>query len=368
MIPSAYVHVPFCQSICTYCAFFRSARKDWIDPWLERITREISAALKKARKENPDFFLKTVYIGGGTPSLLDEEQLDRLLGCFDGYTDPEGEWTMEANPESITREKLALARAHGVSRLSIGLQTFDEKRLASLGRHHSAAVGRQAVEMAKAAGFDSISVDLMYGFWDQSLSDLQKDLDAFLELDVDHLSIYSLILEPDSIFGRQHMQEIDEEMGALMYEAIEERLEKAGYVHYEVSSYARNEKYGLHNTLIWEDGLYYGFGCGAIGRDEGGLCHYEGSLKDYIENKGQRVREFDASPWFDALMTGLRTIWGVDLRAWQNRYHKDFLACCSPVLQKYPDGLRIEGGRLKTTSRGREILDSILVDFLMLDC
>lgn len=367
MIPSAYVHVPFCASICRYCAFERTARVSWIEPWLERICAEIRQTLQKARSENPDFFLETIYIGGGTPSLLSARQLDRLLGCFDGYFSSAGEWTLEANPESVDAGRLETARRHGVNRLSIGIQSFDDARLQALGRRHSAAQALRAVELAREAGFDNISADLMYGFSDQSELQLALDLQAFLGLDIDHLSIYSLIVEPDSIFGRQHLQEIDDEQGAALYEQIERTLQAAGYRHYEVSSYARNGKFGRHNLRIWQDGPYYGFGFGAVGRDETGLYRWDGTLKEYIDGCADRIYEENSSPWFDALMTGLRTDWGVDLKRWNQKYGRDFRRDFGRVLERYPRQLVIENGCLKTTGSGREILDSILVDFLMED-
>lgn len=366
MIPSAYVHVPFCASICSYCAFSRSANLRLIEPWLQRITNEITNELSAARQKDPDFALQTIYIGGGTPSVLSTEQLARLLVCLKDFFDPQGEWTIEANPESMDEEKLALCKAMGVNRLSIGVQSFDDQRLKALGRRHTAARARESFEAARIAGFDNISLDLMYGFVDESLEQLNADLECFLALDAEHLSIYSLILEPDSVLGkRSGYEEIEEEAGALQYERIEEVLQKAGYEHYEISSYAKNGRYGEHNCRIWMDGPYYGFGYGAIGRDDTGLHHFAGSLADYVSGKGNREYEPDDNPWFDALMTGLRTVFGIDVEAWNDKYQKDLEKEFAGVLRKYPDGLCIENGRLKATKKGMEILDSILVDFLL---
>lgn len=367
MIPSAYVHIPFCEHICTYCAFSRTARLDWIDPWLVQIKQEIKTALKKARKDDPAFALQTIYFGGGTPSILSAGQLQELMDCFQGYLAKDYEWTMEANPESLTQEKLQVFLHAGVNRLSIGIQTFDESRLARLGRHHSAKKALECIALAKQAGFSNLSVDLMYGFYDQTPEQLQADLDAFLKLDVSHLSIYSLILEPDSLLAKRGEPELDEQKSGELFEWIESRLQQAGYTHYEISSYAKDKQYGLHNTLIWQDGLYYGFGYGAVGRDEQGLYHHSGSLKNYIEGKSEIEYENDANPWFDAIMTGLRTIFGLDLEAWNTKYQSNFVTRYPKTLVKYQDHLTIDAGCLKADGKGMEILDSILVDFLIED-
>ncbi len=367
MIPSAYVHIPFCAHICTYCAFARTARLDWIEPWLEQCVAEIQTSLRHARKEDENFALQTVYFGGGTPSLLSVDQLKRLTDCFQPYLADEYEWTIEANPESIDKEKLRFLHQAGLNRLSIGIQTFDDARLKQLGRHHSSSQAKECIAMARNAGFDNISFDLMYGFLDQTPEQLENDLDAFLDLDVEHLSIYSLILEPDSILGRRQTEEMDEQESGQLFEQIETRLEKAGYTHYEISSYAKENHYGLHNVLIWQDGLYYGFGYGAIGRNEQGLYHHTGGLKDYIEGNSQLEYDEDANPWFDAIITGLRTIFGLNLNAWNKKYGFDFEARYPKTLERYADHFQLKDGYLSVDRKGMEILDSILVDFLMED-
>lgn len=236
-IPSAYVHVPFCGSICAYCAFDRTRYRSLLaDQWLKTILEEIHQNLHKARLQDPNFALQTIYIGGGTPTILKEEHLDQLLGAFDGFLTKDGEWSVEANPESLTASKLAILKKHGVNRLSIGIQSFQDDRLQKLGRNHTAKKAQEAFYLARQAGFHNISVDLMYGFFDQSLEELNKDLDAFLALKAEHLSIYSLILEPNTLLTRQKTPEIEEELGASLYEQIENRLEMSGYEHYEVSS------------------------------------------------------------------------------------------------------------------------------------
>ncbi len=367
MIPSAYIHVPFCSTLCTYCAFAKTTALSLIDPWLDELEKEISLALKQAREADPDFSLQTIYIGGGTPSVLSADQLERLCRLLKPVFSCDGEWTVELNPESADRKKLEILKKYGVNRLSIGLQSFNDHRLQALGRHHDAYQGRRVIEMARDLGFDNISADLMYGFADQSMEELEADLDQFLSLDLDHLSIYSLIREPDTILTATVKEEMDEDLNALMYERIETVLEQNGFDHYEVSSYARSGKQGRHNSLIWQDGRYYGFGYGAIGRDEKGLYHHAGTLMDYIRHQSPIVYEEDENPWFDAIMTALRTRQGLDIRKWNERYGFDFESRYASVLDKYEEFLIHKGDFLSVNPKGMEMLDSILVDFLQVD-
>lgn len=366
-IDSAYLHVPFCKSICTYCAFERSANLKLVDTWLDVVCDEVQSTLKQAKENDPTFCLKTIYFGGGTPSILSCIQLERLARIFQEYFDEHGEWTIEANPESITFEWLQKAHSLGINRISVGIQIFDADRLKKLNRHHTPTQAKEAIRLCRQAGFDSISVDLIYGFEHQTLEDLHADCDEFLKLDIDHLSIYSLILEPDSALGKLGYTPLDDQSNALMYEQIEKRLTQAGFEHYEVSSFARNQKYGLHNSLIWDDGLYYGFGFGAVGRDEKGLYHHSGSLQQYIQGRSHIVYEENANPWFDAIMTGLRTRNGLDIKKWNLRYGFDFKKRYCNVLQKYSKYFVEHDQRLSVTNQGMEILDTILVEFLMED-
>lgn len=367
MIESAYLHIPFCQSICTYCAFERSANLKQIEKWLDVICDEVQTSLNQAKENDPNFKLKTIYFGGGTPSVLSCGQLERLASLFQDVFDPCGEWTIEANPESITLEWLQTALALSINRISIGIQTFDANRLQTLNRHHTPLQAKQAVSLCRQVGFKSISVDLIYGFAHQTMADLNVDLDEFLDLDIDHLSIYSLILEPNSALGKQGYVPLDDENNALMYEQIESRLTQAGFEHYEVSSFARNQKYGLHNSLIWDDGQYFGFGFGAIGRDEKGLYHHSGTLRQYIQKQSHLVYEENENPWFDAIMTGLRTKAGLNIQKWNSHYGFDFKTRYATVLNKYSQYFVEQKDRISITKQGMEILDTILVEFLMED-
>ncbi len=366
MIPSAYVHVPFCSSICSYCAFAKSARLELVDTWLDALQSEVEAELGPLKQNHPDFRFQTLYFGGGTPSVLNLSQTKRLLELFKYFANENTEWTVEVNPESITKEKLRLYREAGVNRVSIGLQTFDEERLKQIGRTNTVPNSLKAIALLKESGIERICADLMYGFPGESLEDLNRDLDAFLNLDISHLSIYSLILEPGTRFGSRYSEDdLDEDLCALQYETIEKRLEAAGYEHYEISSYAKNQAYGKHNLLIWQDGLYYGFGLGAVGRDETGLYEHASSLKAWMENPFEKIRPENPNPEFDAIMTGLRTREGLDVQKWNAKYGMDLESRYVDVLDKWKDVFIRKDGKLSLSESGMEVLDSILVDFLL---
>ena len=364
MIRHAYVHVPFCASVCSYCAFFRSVNTNKMDAWMQVIEKEIQEELDRKRKEDPSFFLSTLYFGGGTPSLLSAGQLTKLLDLFKPYLQADAEITLEANPETADLEKLQALRQAGFNRLSVGLQSFDDEALKKMGRHHSAADSIAFLKNARKAGFDNISGDLMYAMPWQSLADIQEDVQQYLQLDLEHLSIYSLILEENSVFGKTGVRQADEDLEADAYEWICRTLKDHGYDHYEISSFAKEGRWSRHNLSYWQDEDYFGFGCGAWGRDEKG--YYEGChvLDSYLEKGYQKTYMADQDPAFEAIMMALRTRFGLDVKKWQTRYRKDFLKMYQSVLDKYPDKLVFENGRLFCTEKGMEILNSILVEFL----
>lgn len=376
-VRSLYVHIPFCARFCSYCAFSKTAKLSFIDAYLDALEQEIQeriVPLKKAAKpdgvhtkspETADSFFETIYIGGGTPSVLSNAQTERLLCMLAPFASEGTEWTIEVNPESVTASKAALYAKYGINRVSIGLQTFNENRLRALGRFHGVEQAKEAIDILRTAGLNNLCADLMYDFPKESLEELQADLDAFLALDIDHLSIYSLILEEGTRLAKTvHPEDLDEDLNAAMYEAIEKRLGACGYEHYEISSFARSHRYGRHNVLIWEDGLYAGVGFGACGREYKGLYDHEKTLEAYLQNPCRLIYEEDPDPAFDALMTGLRTVFGVDLAVWQERYQINFIDRFGSVIEKWNGKLLIRDGRLCVSKEGMEVLDSILVDFL----
>lgn len=367
MIRSAYVHVPFCSSLCRYCAFARTLNTSQIQSWLDVIVPEIQEGLEQERLKDPSFRLETLYFGGGTPGLLSQENLQRLAEPFLDFLAPDCEWTLESNPESLSAENLLFWRRLGISRLSVGVQSFQDASLKKLGRRHTAAQAIEGLQRARACGFERISADLIYGLPWMSLEDTRQDLLTFLKQDLDHLSIYSLQIEENSVFGKQNLQPADEDLEADEYEMICAMLQKAGWRHYEVSSFCLPGQRSRHNLQYWQDQDYLGFGWGAVGRTEQALSQVPGSLEAYL--KGRSVRESIPDPDrpFEAIMMALRTDEGLDIQAWNRKYHRDFEQEYAGVLKRYADVLKIRDGRICPTERGMEILNTVLVAFLEAD-
>lgn len=337
------MHVPFCRHICHYCGFYRAVQPDH-SRWLEQLLEQITACQITE--------LKTLYLGGGTPSVLDQGELGALRACFPAQI---GEFTLEVNPEDVNSEKAACWASLGINRISMGVQTFDDRRLEQIGRHHTGQDARNAVRILREAGITNLSVDLIYGLPGQDLAAVQRDVEEFLSLNLPHLSIYSLQIEENSLFGRQGIIPCDEDLEADMYEWIVQRLKQDGYDHYEISSFAKNGQYSRHNLAYWQDRDFYGFGPGASGREQG--------QRYQIRRDWKKEPEETDGP-FEAVMMGLRTRFGVDLDAFRQRYGFDVCQRYQGVLEKYQPHFHRKDGHLFLDEGGREILNTILVDML----
>lgn len=267
---SLYLHIPFCQRKCDYCDFFSTAAfcSDEIDQYVELLSLEL-AQLKRRYPETP--LLQTLFFGGGTPSLLSVEQLGKILQRLDhsfGFS-ANCEISLEANPGTVDQVKLNGYRQAGVNRLSIGVQTLKDKYLRLLGRVHSAAEARQAVSMARAAGFENVSLDLIFALPGQTLQQLTEDVEALLALQPQHLSLYGLTFEADTaLYERRQsgeLAEVDEQAYVDSYLLINRLLTAAGFEHYEISNFARPGYRCRHNQVYWQRRSCLALGCGAHG-------------------------------------------------------------------------------------------------------
>lgn len=333
---------------------------------MQAVLKETEFKLKNQQKVQKDFLLKTLYFGGGTPGLLNGEDFLKLAKPFQNYLAEEYEWTIELNPDSMTEEKLFVYKKAGVNRLSIGIQSFDDRILKKIGRKHDSKTAVQAIKLAKKTGFDNISADLIYGLPDQSMECLKKDIESFLQLDIPHISIYSLQIEEDSVFGKQHLKPIDEDLEADMFEYICFRLKNAGYTHYEISSFAKNNQFSKHNLAYWSDEDFLGIGWGASEKKDGRFEHAN-SLKEYLKDPlcSIYVENSKEDAAFEAIMMSLRSVFGLDIEKWNEKYKRNFQEEYENVLKKYiPNYLKLEKNRLTATEKGMEILNTILVDFL----
>ena len=355
MAKSCYVHVPFCDSICSYCDFSRTiASVSMKEKWLQQICKEI--------KNKGVETLSTLYFGGGTPSSLSVSQIQKLGSCFRNFS-PSYEWTIECNPESVTDEKIQAYVKLGINRVSLGVQSFQNDLLDRIGRKHTKDTILDAIACIQNNGISNVSIDLIYALPQQTLEDVRLDLGMFLSLDLPHLSIYSLQIEENSMFGKQHLQPIDSDLEADMYDCICETLLAAGYEHYEISSFCKPGMYSLHNLAYWTDQDFIGFGCGASGRENGVRYDNDRSLSRYVQEGVCHIEQETDAP-FEAIMMGLRTSLGVDLIQFEKRYGYKIQDRYEYVLSKYREQLFIEDAHLKCNEYGLHILNTILIDFL----
>ncbi|MBR2066901.1 MAG: radical SAM family heme chaperone HemW, partial [Solobacterium sp.] len=315
-IEYCYIHIPFCKTICNYCDFTHVIKnKDLVKDWLNALQMEI-----EGKKIHP--FLKTLYLGGGTPSCLDVEDLEHLFKLLQPYSKYVEEYTIEVNPESFTKEKAKLFSRYGINRVSIGYQTSIPSLLKSLGRKHTAMEVLDTMQLLRNEGIDNISLDLMYSIPEQRLEDLKESVDQALSFHPKHLSLYSLTIEENTVFGKKGIQPLEEEVEANMYSFICDYLPRYGYNQYEVSNFALANKESLHNKAYWEYEDFYGLSCGASGKEKEIRYDKPRSLKEYIENPHARneivLSEYDQQ--FEMIMMGLRMKKGISKEAFLERF------------------------------------------------
>ncbi len=355
---SLYVHLPFCTSFCPYCDFPKVFyQKDRIDAYLFSLIKEA--------KTLPLRRYKTIYVGGGTPTCLEEEKLDRLLSFLSSYLDKDGEFSLESNPENITPDKVDILYKNGVNRVSIGAQSSHLHHLKALGRHHNFEDVKAAVTLLKEKGIDNINLDLMYALPNETLTEAKVDALAFSSLPLTHISAYSLIIEENSRFGHLHIPEAPQEIQADQYEAIMEILEERGFLRYEVSNFAKAGYRCRHNLTYWHDEDYDAIGLGASGHLGATRFRNTDIFSDYIQGKYRAEtevgEEVDQKETF--LLSNLRLEGGFALETWKKRFGSDFLhekeEAISSLLNK---GLvEIKDGRFKATRGGLLLLDTILI-------
>jgi putative oxygen-independent coproporphyrinogen III oxidase len=355
---SLYIHIPFCAHLCAYCDFAKVLYEPaWALSYVGELKKEIAAFAISS--------VKTIYIGGGTPSVLPLPLLADLLAFVRPLLAEGGEFTLEANPENFTREKAHLLREMGVNRLSLGVQSSDESLLKMMGRHHSFKEAEAAFFLAREAGFANISCDLIYGLPGESMPVLEKDIEALLSLNSEHLSTYCLSVNPGTLFYNQHVQEMDQALAADQYEAILRAFRARGYTRYEVSNFAKAGHESRHNLTYWKDEPYYGAGLGAAGYI--GDVRYTNTrdLQAYLKGKRHSEEEV-VTPSEDKkyfFLTNLRLEEGFSLEAYQKRFHEDFsLAYRAPLTKLVQEGLLKEDhARVYPTDQGILLLDRVLL-------
>jgi oxygen-independent coproporphyrinogen-3 oxidase len=368
-----YVHIPFCSAICNYCNFNRGL----FDGDLKN--QYVAALCEEIRRKGDQDAADTIFFGGGTPSLLEPAEVAAIIetcrGAFSVAADTE--ITLEANPETITAEKLAGFRDAGVNRLSFGVQSFRDEELQRLSRLHSAARGREAFAMARAAGFDNISLDLMMWLPGQSVADWLASVEGLIGLGPDHASLYLLEIYPNAplrdAMARGRWAVAAEDEAAEMYLQAMEALDRAGYEQYEISNVARPGRESRHNVKYWTDGEWFGFGCGAHSTRKGVREKNVASTSEYISRVGSRgelaveTRTLsDQARLEEALFMGLRLTRGLDLAWVGSRFQTNVWRTYGNELEPFVDqGLLIyDGAHLRLTRPGMLLANEVMAVFI----
>ena len=313
---SIYIHIPFCSSICTYCDFCKMYyNKKFIKDYLITLEKEIKERYQGEK-------VRTIFIGGGTPTSLDESELTKLLEITKIFNKEDNiEFTIESNVESLTEEKLKIMKKYGVNRLSIGVQSFNEQILKILGRNHTREDIYNKINIAKKY-FDNINIDLIYAVTND-INKVKEDLKEFLKLDITHISTYSLIIEDKTILKINDHQNIDEDIDYQMYKIIEEILEENNYIHYEVSNYAKKNYQSKHNLVYWNNEEYYGFGLGSTSYLKNERRTNTKNLTKYLNDNYIDESDYESveTRMENEIMLGLRKLEGINLDTFKEKYH-----------------------------------------------
>ena len=317
---SIYIHIPFCSTICSYCDFPKVFYNDnLVSKYLDKLNDEIKNNYKNE-------LIKTIYIGGGTPSSLSINNLNKLFDIIKKINlDINYEFTFECNIENTNKEKLLLLKQNKVNRLSIGIQTFNEKYLKFLNRNHTKDEVNTKINLIKEIGFNNINIDLIYGFNNQTLEDLEDDLDNFLKLNINHISIYSLQIEPNTLLYINKTKEIDEELNYDMYQLINKKLIENDFNHYEVSNYSKTGYESKHNTVYWNNNEYYGFGMGASSYINNKRITNTKSITNYLLGKivyNEEILDLNQILFYEFIL-GLRKIKGINKNNFNKKYNKN---------------------------------------------
>ena len=316
MITSAYIHIPFCEHLCTYCDFCkRFTNKEIINKYLQSLRKEVEDNYQMEK-------LKTIYIGGGTPSSLGYDDLKKLMNIVSLLKrEDDYEFTFECNPENITEDKLKLLKEYGVNRISMGVESTNNRLLKYLGREHDFKLVKDKIKLIKKY-FSNINVDLIYALPNETIYDLKKDLDNIIFLDINHISTYSLEIHNHTILGIKKEKPILEDIDSDMYCFICDYLKNNGFKHYEISNFCKDDTYSRHNLVYWENKEYYGFGLGASGYVNNIRYDNTRSMYNYVLGK-RRINEeiIDINNKISyELILGFRLIDGINKEDFKKKY------------------------------------------------
>lgn len=371
-----YIHIPFCKQACHYCDFHFSTNQSYKQETVDAICKELQLQVKYLEQEH----IETIYFGGGTPSLLSTGQLAQILDqIYSNFKiDDYCEITLEGNPDDLSLDYLRSIRKLGINRLSIGIQSFNDVVLTFLNRAHNSSQSIKVVHDGRHAGFENISIDLIYSIPNPYTQNWLEDLDEIVKLNPEHISAYALTIEEKTVFGNRHKKgtftKMAEEDQAHQFELLISKLQKHGYEQYEISNFCRDEMYSKHNSNYWRRVKYLGIGPSAHS--------YNGISRQYnVSNNARYLKALkNGSPFFEKdtltdqdkvneyFMTSLRTKWGCDLGFINEKYGVDVFKSKSKYLQKMVESkfIQVDGSVVFLTTQGKLIADKITEDFFIL--
>ena len=372
-----YIHIPFCKRRCIYCDFFSTTQSEKKAEYVHALVRELEMRKDYMGEEE----IETIYLGGGTPSQLSQEELEEIFAyIYKVYkVTPDAEITLEANPDDLTPEYISMLRSLPINRISMGIQTFQEETLKLLHRRHTARQAIEAFRRCREAGFQNISIDLMYGLPGETLETWEQDLQQAIDLHPEHISAYHLIYEEGTTLWnlreQNKVEEAEEELSLTLFKTLIERLTKAGYQHYEISNFCLPGLHSRHNSSYWTGKKY--LGCGPSAHSFDGISRQwnVSSLEKYLE--GIRSNQLDLeleeldlyTRYNDFVITSIRTCWGMPLAQLRITYGETLYNYCLRMAKPHIEQgvLEIKEDTLKLTPQGIFISDGIMSDLLWIE-
>ena len=364
-----YIHIPFCKKKCDYCDFISHCDKsNLIEEYIEKLKEEIESGLK-----NKEYEITTIYIGGGTPSFIDSKYIVDILNIIkEKYNLENTEITIELNPGTVTEEKLLDYKEVGINRLSIGLQETNNEILKEIGRIHTYEEFLETYNLARNIGFKNINVDLMIGLPNQSIQNIKESLNKLINLNPEHISVYSLILEEGTkLYKKYENNELelpDEELERNMYWYVKNTLENNGYKHYEISNFSKKGYKSMHNLNCWEQKEYIGFGLNAHSYVEGVRYSNTESLEEYIKGRGKIIHEKQTIEDMkkEYMLLGLRKIEGISIQKFEEKFVENPIFLFRNELNKLveQDLLEVDGDIIKLTNKGLDLANIVWEEFV----
>ena len=372
---SIYIHIPYCKQACTYCDFhFRIAQND-----KEEMLKSIKKEIKLRQSYLIGNSISSIYFGGGTPSILNKEEIKSVINTiYNNFRiDPDAEITLECNPDDLDKKKLLELKKIGINRLSIGIQSFDDSNLKFMNRSHNAKEALSCIQYAKEAGFDNITIDLIYGLPNQSNENWKKNLAKMLSLDIQHFSAYSLTVEPKTklkhLIDKNLVTPLDDKITVKHFKTLVEIADENNFIHYEISNFGKEGFFSNHNSAYWKNKHYLGVGPSAHSFNGSSRQWNVASNKQYIEKVNENDSYFEmeqlsnTQQYNEYIFTALRTIWGVELDYINNQFGQEALNYFKKQVINWENKGKIkqQNNNFTLTEKGKIFADTIAADLFI---